>query len=108
MTTANQPPAPHASAQRCATCKHWLSRVPNIGVGQCRANPPQTSFSWPRTREEDWCNSWAATDSAAPTGPAASAPADAQGNLITAQAEAGATAGPAFARGKSRPGPRRS
>lgn len=111
MTAPTQPPTPHHSAQRCGTCKHWHCRVANLGIGQCRANPPATSFSWPRTRDEDWCNSWTQADTAAAPGVAATvatATEHAQENLSAAKADVSANTGPAFARGTRRTGgPRR-
>lgn len=50
--------------KNCANCRHWYQSAADKaaaqGVGQCRAMPPATSFSWPRTRTDEFCSLHAA------------------------------------------------
>ena len=75
MSTTTTEPAKDV-VQNCGSCGHWFCPLQNrkINVGQCRQAPPVASFSWPRTREHEFCAQWKAKDNLAKdTAPGATA-----------------------------------
>lgn len=55
---------------RCKSCAFFVPKSPGAsvyaGTGECRAEPPVTSYRWPQTREEEYCGRWCSRENPAP------------------------------------------
>lgn len=47
----------------CSTCQHYnpnTASIRNEAVGECRARPPVSNYSFTKVRAVDWCSEWKA------------------------------------------------
>lgn len=50
------------TVDQCDGCKFMRTRVYGADtVLECRRNPPQLNFRWPRVIAEDWCGEFVAS-----------------------------------------------
>jgi hypothetical protein len=45
----------------CSTCQHYnptTASIRNEAVGECRARPPMSNYSFTKVRAVDWCSEW--------------------------------------------------
>jgi hypothetical protein len=96
----------------CQNCRSWHAplKAQDIGIGECRAGLPISSFTWPRTRAEQGCECFSPISDAGAgtTSPPVPVTGSEHENVAGAKSEASTgQAGPAFARGRSGPRLRR-